>query len=179
MLLSSIIMIGCAESEDKSTATHYPDITTNINILDMSDREEATIIDGDTIDLTFDERPMRIRLIGIDSFETRKNQKAKAQAYDYGITLEEVNLRGEKAKEYIKEQLSKRVEHYLEYDEDFEDRYGRTLAYIWFSNQEMLNMNIICDGYALPLTIKPNDKYAQKFIQCYEDAKEQGLGVWK
>ena len=67
----------------------------------------------------------------------------------------------------------------MEYDEDFLDRYKRTLAYVWFSDKVMLNMKIICEGYALPLTISPNDKYAQEFVQCYEDAKAKGLGVWE
>jgi len=179
LFLLSAIMIGCGETRDDTSTTHYPEITTNTSILDASDEKEAIILDGDTIKLEFDGVLTTIRLIGIDSFETRESQKAKAQAYDYGISLEEVITRGKKAKEYIKTQLSKRVKHYLEYDEDFLDRYGRTLAYVWFSKTQMLNMKIICDGYALPLTIQPNDKYAKEFTQCYEDAKAQGLGVWK
>lgn len=179
LLLLSSIMIGCGESREDSPYIHYPEITTNISILDSSDKKEATIIDGDTIKLEFDGVLTTIRLIGIDSFETRMNDKAYRQAYQHKITIEEVVERGKRATTYIKEQLSKRVEHYLEYDEDFQDRYNRTLAYVWFSNEEMLNMKIICDGYALPLTIKPNDKYAKEFVQCYEDAKAEGLGVWK
>ncbi len=177
--LLSLIMIGCGDGGDESLPVHYPQVTTNINILDVSDREEATITDGDTIKLEFDGVLTTIRLIGIDCFESRMNDKAYRQAYQHEITIEEVVERGKQAKTYIQEKLSKRVEHYIEYDEDFKDRYERTLAYIWFSDEEMLNMKIICDGYALPLTIQPNDKYADQFTQCYEDAKAQGLGVWK
>ncbi len=177
--LLSLIMIGCGEGRDDAQAFHYPSLTTNINILDKSDEKEAHIVDGDTIDLLFDKESTRIRLIGIDTFESRSSTKAKAQAYDYGISVEEVIRRGKRATVYIKEKLSKRVKYYLEYDEDFKDRYGRTLGYVWFSNHEMLNMDIICDGYAVPLTIQPNDKYASQFTHCYEDAKAQGLGVWK
>lgn len=174
-----LIMIGCGETKGESKPSHYPSITTDINILDKSDEKEAHIVDGDTIDLIFDQETTRIRLIGIDTFESRSSIKAKAQAYDYGITLEEVIIRGKQATTYIKEKLSKQTKHYLEYDQDFKDRYGRTLGYVWLSNSEMLNMDIICEGYAIPLTIKPNDKYAKAFTQCYQDAKAQGLGVWE
>jgi len=173
------IMIGCGDGREDSVSAHYPDITTNTSTLDISDAKQATIVDGDTIKLEFDGKLTTIRLIGIDTFESRNSIKAKAQAYDYGISLEEVIQRGKRAKTYIQAQLSNRVTHYLEYDEDFLDRYKRTLAYVWLSNKVMLNMKIICEGYALPLTISPNDKYAQEFVQCYEDAKAQGLGVWK
>ncbi len=172
-------MIGCGEGREDISSSYYPSIKTNIDLLDKSDEKEAHIVDGDTIDLTFDGESTRIRLIGIDTFESRSSIKAKAQAYDYNISLEEVIKRGKRATTYIHEQLSKRVKHYLEYDEDFLDRYGRTLAYVWFSDTDMLNMDIICSGYAIPLTIKPNDKYAEQFAQCYQDAKEREIGVWK
>ena len=177
--LLSLIMIGCGEGREESQVSHNLVIKTNTQILDLADSTVAQIVDGDTIKLEFDGKLTTIRLIGIDTFETHSSQKAKAQAYDYQITLEEVISRGKRAKIYIQEKLSKRIKNYLEYDEDFLDRYDRTLAYVWFSDDEMLNMDIICEGYALPLTIKPNNKYAKEFTQCYEDAKAQGLGVWK
>ena len=177
--LLSLIMIGCGEGREESQVSHYPVIKTNTQILDLADPTAAQIVDGDTIKLEFDGKLTTIRLIGIDTFESRKNNKAYKQAYQYHITLEEVINRGKRAKSYIQAKLSKRIKNYLEYDEDFLDRYDRTLAYVWFSDDEMLNMDIICEGYAIPLTIKPNNKYAKEFTQCYEDAKAQGLGVWR
>ena len=173
------IMIGCGEGREERLPAHYPSLKANINILDKSDQDEAVIVDGDTIKLEFDNNLTSIRLIGIDAFESHKNNKAYRQAYENGITIQEVLERGKEAKNYIKAQLSKRVDFYLEYDEDFKDRYKRVLAYVWLSDKEMLNMKIICEGYALPLTIKPNDKYADKFKACYEEAKAKGLGVWR
>ena len=177
--LLSLIMIGCGEGREERGVSHYPTIKTNTQILDIADPVAAQIVDGDTIKLEFDGKLTTIRLIGIDTFESRKNNKAYRQAYENNISIEEVIQRGKLAKTYIKEKLSKRSKNYLEYDEDFLDRYDRTLAYVWFSDDEMLNMDIICEGYAMPLTIKPNDKYAKAFTQCYEEAKAQGLGVWK
>ena len=174
------IMIGCGEVRDSLPQSNYPNITTNIQTLDKADPKEAIIVDGDTIKLEFDGKLTTIRLIGIDSFETKKNDKAYRQAYQNGhISIEEVLERGERAKAYIKALLSKRIENYLAYDEDFLDRYGRTLAYVWFDDHTMLNMKLICDGYAFPLTIQPNDKYAKQFQNCYEEAKAAHRGIWR
>ncbi len=173
------IMIACGEGDRNSPQAYYPQISTNTAILDRADSKEAQIVDGDTIKLYFHGKLTTIRLIGIDSFESRKNNKAYRQAYENNISVEEVVRRGKRAKEYIKERLSKRTRNYLEYDEELLDRYDRTLAYLWFSDEEMLNMDIICEGYAMPLTIKPNDKYAKAFTQCYENAKALRIGVWQ
>lgn len=178
-LVTLTIMIGCGNDREEKISHYIPPLETNILILDKSDQKEAHVVDGDTIDLSFDAQMMRIRLIGIDTFESRKNNKAYRQAYENNITVEEVVVRGKKATTYIKNRLSNRVTYYLEYDEEFKDRYGRALAYVWFSDSDMLNMDIICDGYAMPLTIKPNDKYAKEFKACYEEAKKRGIGVWQ
>ena len=178
VLLYSLIIIGCGDVTRDSTSSHYPSLSIHTEILDNPDAKEAYITDGDTIKLTFDGKLTTIRLIGIDTFESRKNNKAYRQAYEHGITIEEVVLRGKRAKTYIQKKLSKRVKLYMEYDEELLDRYDRTLGYVWFSDYEMLNMDIICDGYAMPLTIKPNDKYAKAFKSCYEKAKKKEVGVW-
>ncbi len=175
LLLSSLIMIGCGEGGASKRASGP---TTHIEVLDKADALPATITDGDTIKLTFDGELKTIRLIGIDTFESRKNNKAYRQAYEHHITIEEVVERGKKAKRYLEAKLSKRVHFYAQYDEEFLDRYDRTLAYIWLSDSDMINMDIICDGYAMPLTIQPNDTYAKEFQACYEEAKAAHIGVW-
>jgi len=42
-----------------------------------------------------------------------------------------------------------------------------------------LNAFIIAAGYATPMTIPPNVKYAQLFEELYKEAREQGRGLWK
>jgi micrococcal nuclease len=43
----------------------------------------------------------------------------------------------------------------------------------------MLNEILICNGYALPLVVKPNTKYADRFQKCYEKAVKEGRGLWR
>jgi micrococcal nuclease len=173
------IIVGCGSISRNFTPTNKPTIHTNISQLDQSDDDYFYALDGDTIKVRFDGNLTTIRLIGIDTFETHKNNKAYRQAYENNISIEEVIKRGKKAKEYIKEKLSNHSDFYFEYDEDFLDRYKRTLAYIWFSEDDMLNLDIVCNGYAIPLKIQPNVKYANEIKECYEDAKRSHIGVWE
>jgi Staphylococcal nuclease homologue. len=43
----------------------------------------------------------------------------------------------------------------------------------------MLNKEIICNGYAMLLTVPPNVKYQEEFKKCYQEAREKGSGLWK
>jgi len=42
-----------------------------------------------------------------------------------------------------------------------------------------LNASIIKAGYATPMTIPPNVKYADLFQRLYEEAQKEGRGLWK
>ena len=55
---------------------------------------------------------------------------------------------------------------YLEYDVEQFDQYDRTLAYVWIEEDGeylMLNEIMLSEGYAEPVLIKPNLKYADYF----------------
>jgi len=67
----------------------------------------------------------------------------------------------------------------IETDVEPFDRYGRVLAYVWLPDGRMLNREIICNGYALPLTVPPNVKYQKEFLKCFRRAINLHLGLWK
>ncbi len=176
-----IFILGCGSSrvDSGSQLSQTPTLSINLSQLDKSDDDYFYVLDGDTIKVKFDDKITTIRLIGIDTFETHKNNKAYRQAYENNISIDEVIRRGKMAKEFIKDKLSNHSDFYFEYDEEFLDRYKRTLAYIWFDEHDMLNLDIVCSGYAMPLKIRPNVKYSDKIKECYYKAKESGLGVWR
>jgi len=177
LIFVALLFLGCG-SDLREISTTSPSLHTNIGQLDKSDDDYFYALDGDTIKFRFDSKITSVRLIGIDTFETHKNNKAYRQAYENNITLEEVIRRGKAAKEFVKETLKNHSDYYFEYDEEFLDRYQRTLAYIWFDENTMLNLQIICSGYAMPLNIKPNTKYEKEFKECYQSAKKRHLGIW-
>lgn len=44
---------------------------------------------------------------------------------------------------------------------------------------ELLNAYIIRNGYATPMIISPNVKYAELFEKLYQEAREKKRGLWK
>ena len=66
----------------------------------------------------------------------------------------------------------------LEYDVQTYDRFGRLLAYIYIDDT-MVNEELVRLGFAQPLTIPPDVKYAQRFRALAEEARRQRRGLWK
>ena len=62
---------------------------------------------------------------------------------------------------------------------DPQDRYGRTLAYIYLRDGRMFNELLVERGYATPLTIPPNVDYADRFVKAARKAREANRGLWK
>jgi endonuclease YncB( thermonuclease family) len=94
------------------------------------------VIDGDTIVVSPNEK---VRLIGVDAPEMTHPKKA-------------VQCFGENAKEFTRSLVERRTIR-LVLDESNEarnhkDRYGRTLAYVYFDDGTMLNAELIRRRYA-------------------------------
>lgn len=137
-----------------------------------------SITDGDTLKVLINGKVEKVRLIGIDTPESRINRRAKWQSRDLNKNVSEIVKMGKKAKRFVQSLVRKGDTIYLELDVQSRDRYGRILAYVWLKNGKMLNKEIICNGYAVPLTIAPNVKYSGEFRECYQKARSEGLGLW-
>lgn len=146
-----------------------------------SDRIPAkvlSIVDGDTIKVLINGRVEKVRLIGIDTPESRINRRANLQARRNNKDVREIINMGKLAKEHLGLYLLEDDTIYLEFDVQKRDRYGRLLAYVW-KDGLLINKEMICDGYAYPLTIPPNTKYADEFRECFKEAREEGTGLWE
>lgn len=118
------------------------------------------IFDGDSIEV---EKIGKVRLIGVDTPELLH-------------PLKPVQFYAKKASEYTKNiAKGKRVK--LEYDQEKIDKYGRILAYVYFENGEMLNAEIIKNGYGFAYTKYPF-KYMEEFRKYEREAREQRRGLW-
>jgi len=105
----------------------------------------TTIIDGDTFNCILRSGIERtVRLIGINTPE-----------------LGEVG--GREAQNYLVQLLSTYIELRLEYDIQFEDKYGRILAYAYLPNGKMINELLLEEGLAQVMSIPPNVKYSDRF----------------
>lgn len=122
-------------------------------------------IDGDTIELT-DGR--LVRYIGIDTPEVRRRQGDTwvLDPEPFAEAAREANA------SWVQ---GKRVK--LEYDAQPRDRHGRLLAYV-YADGDMVNAKLMREGYAEPLTIPPNVKYAEEFRRLAAEARRTKRGVW-
>lgn len=123
-------------------------------------------VDGDTFWVDDgSEKGQKIRLIGVNTPETRHPQK-------------QVEYYGKEASDYVKSLLAgKKVE--LRFDVERFDRYGRTLAYVYLEDGTFLNAEIIKNGFGQVMTIPPNVKYSEEFVKLERKAREEKVGLWK
>lgn len=124
------------------------------------------IVDGDTFCIEDGtDKGEKIRLIGIDAPESRKSERKQIGYY------------GKEASTYLTQILTgHRVR--LEYDVTPKDRYGRTLAYVYLEDGTFLNAKLVEEGYAQVLTIPPNIKYADLFLDLQRKARDNNRGLW-
>ena len=123
------------------------------------------MIDGDTIELK-DGR--LVRYIGIDTPEVRRKQ--------HGRWVADPEPFGEQATA-VNRQLVEGKPVRLEYDVQTHDRYGRLLAYVYVGAM-MVNEELVRQGFAQPMAIPTNVRYAQRFRTLAREARQARRGLW-
>lgn len=123
------------------------------------------VVDGDTIHVQVGSEREKVRYIGVDTPET-KDPRRPVQCF------------GRKASDY-NERLVGGQHVRLVRDVEERDRYGRVLAYVYrvgdglFVNAELARL-----GYAQPLSIPPDVRFARRFAALAREAREDGRGLW-
>lgn len=118
-------------------------------------------VDGDTVVLSTGQR---VRYIGVDTPELHHPQKP-IEAY------------AREAKEFNRKLVEGKTVR-LEFDVERYDKYRRLLAYIYLPDGTFVNAELVRQGYAHTLTIPPNVKYADLFVKCQQEARENNRGLW-
>ncbi len=136
------------------------------------------IVDGDTLKVRYWGKEESIRLIGIDTPESRANKKAKRDAKRSGQDIKTITSMGKRATEYVEGLIKTGDLITIEFDAQERDRYGRLLGYVYLPNGKMLNEEIVKAGYANVMTKPPNVKYKDRFMKAYKQARERKRGLW-
>jgi len=128
------------------------------------------VVDGDTIDVRVGGRDERIRLIGIDTPETKKLNTP-------------IECFGPEASDFTTALLPVGTTIRIERDIVGRDDYGRILGYVFIpapaSGRDLfVNDEIIRQGYAEPLSIAPNTVHAGRFVESARAAESEDLGLW-
>lgn len=123
-------------------------------------------VDGDTADIAINDTVERVRFIGID---TPESYRADGPPDCYG----------REAAQRTRELLPIGTEVRLANDVVGRDDYGRLLAYVYRRSDELfVNHALLAEGYARPLSIRPNTTYAASFVAATTAAERAGLGLW-
>ncbi|MCU1502975.1 MAG: putative nuclease [Ilumatobacteraceae bacterium] len=164
LLIASVALLaGCGgdTASTASTTTVAPPASTYVPNATI-----VRVVDGDTVDATVSGTDERVRLIGIDTPETKK-PNTPVQCY------------GPEASAYTESLLPPGTAVYLERDLVGRDDYGRLLAYVFRTSDGLfVNADIIDHGFARVLEIKPNLAYHVTFEQGAEQAEAMNLGLW-
>ena len=136
------------------------------------------VVDGDTIVVVQGGRKEKVRLIGIDTPESKENSKAFRDAERKGSDISVIISQGKKATSFLRGIIKKGDSVSLEFDVVERDKYGRLLAYVYLGDGRFLNELIVKSGFAYVLTIPPNVKHKNKFIEAFKYAQENKLGLW-
>lgn len=158
-----------------------------ITIIDTSDVEQAKEIIhsvgevlGDANPIGFDESAMNainnadtsgkiVRVVDGDTPESVAPDTYRKDNTEEGKTVSDI----------VRDKLKAGDTVLIEYDVKKEDKYGRTLAYVYMSNGTMVEEWLLSEGLANTATYPPNVKYSDHFQELAHNAWENEVGLWK
>ncbi|CAA9491339.1 MAG: hypothetical protein AVDCRST_MAG13-1730 [uncultured Solirubrobacteraceae bacterium] len=115
------------------------------------------VVDGDTVHLA---RTGRARLIGVDTPEVHGERECFGPA----------------ASRFARRRLRGRAV-VVRGDVEPRDRYGRRLVYL-FLDGRLFNAELVREGYATALEIRPNTRHAARLAAEERRARARGAGLW-
>lgn len=125
------------------------------------------VVDGDTVDIEIDGHTERVRLIGVNTPETKHPTKP-------------IECFGPEASAYLTQLLPKGTTVRIERDVEARDRYGRMLLYLYLgSNDLFINLDLVARGYGTPMSIEPNTFHRNDFVRAAAQAEAANVGLWK
>jgi len=119
-----------------------------------------------------------VRIVSGNTLEVIGDRSTSETVRLIGITApsEDQTPWGTQAKQHLESRLYQQAVT-LELDRETEDRYGRTLGYVWYEGK-LINEELVKEGYALAEAWFPNIQYTQRLQYAEERARSLGLGIW-
>jgi micrococcal nuclease len=122
-------------------------------------------VDGDTVVVRIGNTTETVRLLGVDTPETKHPTKP-------------VECFGAEASARTAALLPPGTEVRLERDLEPRDQYGRLLAYVHLDDGTLVNLVLVAEGYAAVLVIEPNHAHAAALRRAGAAARAAGVGLW-
>jgi micrococcal nuclease len=131
-----------------------------------SDLTVTEVIDGDTITVALRGAHETVRLIGVDTPETKHPTKP-------------VQCFGPEASAFTHRLVPPGTVVRLERDAEARDHFGRLLAYVYRADDGLfVNLELARAGFARPLSIAPNTAHANEIAQVANQARHDRRGLW-
>jgi len=126
----------------------------------------SSCVDGDTIKVVMDKEKVTVRLLAVDTPETKHPDKG-------------VEPYGKEASEFTCNLIKNASKIELEFDKNSDelDKYSRYLAWV-FIDGKLLQEELIKKGYAKTAYLYGNYKYTKDLKVLEENAKTNRLGIW-
>ena len=126
----------------------------------------TTVVDGDTIKVLIAGKTETVRLIGVDTPETKDPRKP-------------VQCSGIEASNFTKKSLLNQSVRLVQDDsQQNRDKYGRLLRYIYLSDGAFFNRLLLSSGYAYEYTYKIPYNFQADFKATASDARTNQVGLW-
>lgn len=123
------------------------------------------IVDGDTIKVMVESDEETVRLLGVDTPETKDPRRG-------------VQCFGRMASEYTKQMLmGQAVKLVTDPMEQNRDSFGRLLRYVYLLDGTMINESLVANGYAFVFEKYPTSR-TERLKVLEQRAKSRNLGLW-
>lgn len=123
-------------------------------------------IDGDTIKVRVGSNIETVRLIGLDTPETKDPRKT-------------VQCFGKEAAAFTSSSLlNKQVRLAPDSTQDNRDKYGRLLRYVYLADGTLFNYKLVREGYAYEYTYRVAYRFQKDFITAQQQAEYSKTGLW-
>ncbi len=122
------------------------------------------VVDGDTLVVRLDGVKTTVRLLNVDTPETKDPN-------------EDVQCLGPEASAFLEDLLPPGTAVDLEYDGEKLDRYGRTLAGVWL-REALVNAEIARAGLGVPVQFNGQVKFLPPVEEAAAEARRVGAGAY-
>jgi len=162
VVASFALLIGLASCSSSSPLPNG-----QADLVKIADGKIVKVVDGDTVDIDIDGHTERVRLIGVNTPETKHPTKP-------------IECFGPEASAYLTQLLPQGTVVRIERDVEARDRYSRMLLYLYLgSNDLFINLDLVARGYGTPMSIEPNTFHRNDFVRAAAQAEAANVGLWK
>lgn len=162
---SSIVSLGALSALGALAATTSLGCATRGGAQTSAEPVVVEVVDGDTLVVRVAGASETVRLLGVDTPETKHPTKP-------------VECFGPEAAAFTASVLPPGTPVRLERDVEERDRFGRLLAHVHRADGAFVNLELVARGYASTLVIPPNAAHRRELGAAERSARAAGLGLW-